>query len=428
MEPPAGETHVFDLNSVCWGYRDIFKKIIEDLYHRGSLGEHNRRVTDKFFSVMESKNRQLFDHVLKEFLEAVAGTSSWIFDLPAIFEEVMDVGIRFADVRLHYGITYFRILNRGGFGRTPAHVRHLVNCIRRLLPIDHELAFSFLHGYGKLVDRLSPQEIDLYLQGGLRLFSSNRESSRKFLAVTLRSSEVVIQSLSHECRLLDMIPWLERLLKALAGYRVEIADLSCLDSDELIERGSREVLLYRWLYLPARNRLFDDPIRNRSWYLLQVVAAGGMLRFQSFPRIHGYQEFRSAADLIGPSLLRQNIFTVFEYARVLRRITVRWPGAEGLVRFGIDMAFQDERPKSGADSLFADLVRRNRSSGNPAESVFRLIDSSVNVFSTADLLTDKLTGVLLETYPGLDKIPLRSIGFLPDFFYSASVSAPPEAP
>ena len=225
MEAPSGSAYGFDLGKICWGYRDIFKRIIEDLFRQGHLGQHKRQVTEKFFSVLESENQQLFDHVLKEFLEAVAGNSSWIFDIPAIFEEVIDLGIQFADSRLHYGITYFRILSQGRFGSTPSQVRHLISCIRRLLPADSELAFAFLHGYGKLLPRLSPQEINLYLAEGLRLFNRNRESARQFLAVTLRSSEAIIRSLSHECRLLDMAPWMARLLKALAGYPVDIDDL-----------------------------------------------------------------------------------------------------------------------------------------------------------------------------------------------------------
>ena len=444
MQQTRGKKYYgFDLASVCWGYRDIFRKLIEELYEKGALGQHNEEMTRRFFAALKSSEGQLFDHVLKSFLDAVAGESAWIFDLPTVFDEVIETGFELARSKLYYGISFFRILGEGGFGRTPGHVHHLITGLKRLRAVDDELAFSYLQGYAKLYDRLSPEEIDLYLTEGIRVFERSRKSGLDFMAVNLKSSEAVIQSLSHECRLQNMRPSMEKLLKALSGIVVEIDDLSRLDSDELIERGSRVVALYRWLYVPQRIRYFEAWRENRSWYLLETIVAGAMLAFSSFPRIHGHPEYGSSAGLVGPSLARQNLFAVFEYARVLRRAAKHWPGAERLIRFGLNAASAEE--PTPAERLFADLMaldsthRRpapgspdgrassaaGASAATPVPRLLELVDSAVNAFDTASLLSDDLVRETVSAYPGLDIVPLPGPAFLPDFSYPAGVSSPP---
>jgi nitric oxide reductase activation protein len=422
----------FDLSDVCWGYRDIFARIIENLFERGSLGSHRKEVTEQFFSALKASDKQLFDHVLKSFLDAVAGGNAWIFDLPAIFEEVVRTGLQFAEVKLYYGIGYFRFLRDGGFGRTPQQVHYLITRLHRLMAIGTELAFAFLKGYKGLFDRLAPPEIDLYIREGIDVYVENRGSGCKFMEGALKSSENFIQSLTKEYRLPDIKASLEKLLKALAGFRVEISDLSRLDSDELMERGTHMVCLYKWLYLPLRSRYFNTRRKNRSWYMLQGIAAGGMYAFDSFPKIHGCPGFESGVDLAGSSILRQNLFLIMEYARVLRRIRKAWPGARHLIDFGIEAVFSEKAPQTAAERLFIDVLQEDASlqedvsKKSSARQLSKNIDLSINVFDTVSLITDELAGATLKGYPGLDKYLLRSMGFLPDFFYHAAVSSPPK--
>ncbi|MBN1676259.1 MAG: VWA domain-containing protein [Kiritimatiellae bacterium] len=417
--------HGFSLQSVCWGYREIFASAIEELLSDGTLGDERRPATDRFFDLLKSADTGTSDHVLKEFVMAINPRTKWMMDLPAVFSDVTEMGSRFAAVKPYFGMGYFKTLGSGGFGKNPEQVRSLMTHLRQLSEIDWEVAFAFLQGYRRLAERLSPAEIRLYVAEGLRMFTANKEHGLGFMRVERKSSENVIRALTRECRLEDVRPALTRLIKALVGYEVEISDLGSLDSDELIERGSGMVCLYRWLYLPACVRYFERTARNREWYVLTAVVAAGMLLENSFSRIHGAPEYSTCRDLVGEDPVRLNLLQILEYVRVLRRIKTRWPGAVRLLDWAMRTEFDAQPAVSGPDRLLYDAVLPRAAPGAEVAALWRLADRAVNVFDTAALLSNAPVSALVHAYSGLDAYPLRAFRCLPDFLYPGTVSSPP---
>ncbi|MBN1641750.1 MAG: VWA domain-containing protein [Anaerolineae bacterium] len=415
----------FSLSSVCWGYRDMFAQTLEALFDQGAIGDHRPEVTDRFFALMRCARAHAFDHVLREFLAALNPRTAWILDLPGIFAEVTDMGRQLAEAKLHYGVTYFRTLGQGGFGHTPAQVRALITGLHRLRTVDDNLAVAFLQGYGRLVERLSPPEVGRYLDMGIALHQQSPQSGLRFMRGDTQSAEQAIRYLTHECRLHDIRPALERLLVALVGYQVEVADLGRLDSDELIERNTRVVCLYRWLYLPAHVRAFSTAAQNRNWYWLTAVVAAGALSFDSFCRIHGHPGYATCADLVGEDVLRCNLLQLVEYARILHRIRAAWPGARPLLALGIDTVFGPPGPDGSVDRLYRDLLCGTSTAPLAAE-LLALAAASVNVFDTATSIDPALAQRAAAAHPQLAFAPLPTLPFLPDFSYPASVSPAPQ--
>lgn len=423
--PQADRYQGFSLSSVCWGYRDIFRTSLEQLLAEGLIGDQRPEVTERFFALMRCAEEQAFDHVLREFLTALNPRTAWIVDLPSAFAQVTQMGRQLAETKLYYGVTYFRIFGEGGFGQTPQQVRTLITCLHRLREIDDELAMAFLRGYAGLAERLEEAEVGIYVQEGIRIFGRNRNTGLRFMQGTLKASESVIRSLTRECRLEDVRPGLERLLCALVGYEVELSDLGRLDSDELIERNTRMVCMYRWLYLPARVRHFCHAAQNRNWYRLTAITAAGMLAFDSFPRIHGHPSFSSCADLVGGDLLAQNLLQLIEYGRVLQRIRDQWPGARRLLRFGVETEFTVLPAETAAHKLLQAVLSGSENVA-VARKLFDLADRAVNVFDTASLITPTIRAAVLEACPELGCSRLRTVTFLPDFCYPGAVSQAPQ--
>lgn len=415
----------FSLQSVCWGYREIFANAIEGLFADGTLGEAHQQVTDEFFALLKSADGGISDHVLKEFICAITPGTGWIMDLPAIFSDITDMGSRFAEVKPYFGIGYFKTLGSGGFGNTPEQVRGLMTHLRQLSGIDWELAFAFMHGYRRLVDRLTSSEIGRYVTEGIRVFANHKQNGLGFMRVERKSAENMIRLLTHECRLEDVQSAQVRLLKALVGHEVEIDHLGKLDSDELLERGSSMICMARWLYMPARIRYFEHAAGNHDWYVLMGVVAAGMLAENSFCRIHGAPEYKSCRDLVGDNIPRLNVLQILEYVRVLRRIRARWPGAANLLDWGMKTEFQAYPPDTPPDCLFHDAVLPADHPDRAILSLWKQADRSVNVFDTVALMTDDLLATLLDAYPGLNDYWLRAFKHLPDFLYPGTVSSPP---
>jgi hypothetical protein len=173
------------------------------------------------------------------------------------------MGRRFAEIKLCYGVTHFRTLGEGGFGSTPRQMRTFVNSLHRLLETDSRLALVL--GCRRLAGRLSSSQVQIYIEQGVQAYNRNCRTGLSFMEGTLRSSEMLIRSLTRECRLKDERPALKRLLRALVGREVQVRDLSRLDSDELLARGTSIVCMFKWLYLPARIRRFDSVAQSRNW-------------------------------------------------------------------------------------------------------------------------------------------------------------------
>ena len=424
----AEETHFqgFSLRDVCWGYRDIFARTIEGLFDEGLLGPDRNETSRHFFNLLKQANQSCFDHVLKEFISAINPRTRWIMDLPGVFAEVVNLGRELAERKLHYGITFFRIWGEGGFGDSPREVRALINRLLRLREVDTDLAIAFLRGYGTLRDRLRDREIDLYINEGLRLYHRNREHALSFLEGRTKSAESIIRSITHESRLDDVKRELEVLLRALVGYEVEVDHLGRLDSDDLIERGTSVVCMYKWLYVPVVVRHFSTARENRAWFLLIAVIAAGMLAENSFPRIHGYSEYRTCSDLVGNDTASLNALQIVEYVRVIDRILSNWPGARGLIDLGVQTEFTHRPPNTAAERLLEECLSSTADSTPAAKAVRELAGRSVNIIDTASQLTDDMMGSLARTCPGIDRQVLRPFSFLPDFLFPGHVSAPPQ--
>jgi hypothetical protein len=427
----------FSLKSVCWGYRDVFRRSIEGLIDEGLLGESNPEVTERFFSLMRLSERNLFDHVLYDFLRSLNHETTWIISLPSIFSAVTEMGCLLAEKRVYYGTTFFRLLGEGGLGRTPEEVSHLMTLLKRVRKAGDDAAFGLLKGYRGLVPRLAAQEIDRYVEEGLRIYAQAPKTGVRFLQGSLQSCETMIQSLSRECVLADVAGRLIRLVRALTGRRVELGGLSLLDSDELLERGASTVALYRWLYLPEKIRRYDKRQDNERWYLLAAVVCAAMYEIGAFPSLHGHPGLRSCLQAVGSDPVRVNLFFAIEYARALTHVRDHWPGAVALLDWGLDEDYRVMPPASPAERFLELVVRapgplhggaRNGRVGDKGhhkreERLSEAVRSAVNFFDSAQW------AVKLSTeFPDLAGSYVRPLSFMPDFLYTGEAEeAPPES-
>ena len=421
---PADRYHGFSLRSVTWGYRDIFEKSIEELFRQGLLGPERREVTSKFFELLKQSDQGCFDYVLRKFLGALSPANRWIMDLPGVFSDLVELGGSLAGSKLYHGIRFFEILASDGMGSSPREVRQCLNWTHRLREIDEDLAMAFLSGYGRLSQRLRPPEMERYIEVAVQIHRGNNKSGYRFLRGELSTSETYILSITQECRLCDVADPLRAMLKALTDSECEIEDFGQLDSDDLIERGTRLLAIQGHVYMPVRLRQFDASIANRNWYMLCGVVSAAMFLVDSFPRIHGHRRYRTCADLTGDEVWRVNLFQIVEFARVLRGASRRWPGVRRLIAWGVQVELTDSAAEGSLERLLGEAV--GDSAATPIlKKLRRVADECVNCFDTAQRMNEAWTRKIRAAYPSLDAQPLRPITFLSDFLFPVSFSDPP---
>lgn len=404
------------LSRVCWGYRDVFKQTITRLHDEGYLGAERPEVTRRFYDCLSCSDSSLFDHVLKEFLEAFGRPIAWMLDLPAIFSQVVTTGCELADRKLHYGIRFFRLVGEGGLGSSPESVRRFLGWLDRLLEIDEELAAALLTGYGFLARRLSGPQLDRYLNLGLEAHARNPAAGIRYLEACVAGVETIIASLTTEARLSEERMGLERLLHALSGRRLPIDALSSLDSDELILRGSTVVAFASGLYLPDRVTVAETAEENQSWFRLQTIVAAACYRSRSFPVIHGTVGCDSLEEL-EPDRLLLNLLTIVESLRVIRRMRGEWPGASRLLDAAIARESAESRPGPQKARLLGYLG--GETPPQPIEDAV----SRATCFKESQSVVREIAGALPRNLAEeLGSGPIEALAFLPDFRFSGAIS------
>ncbi|NBB95970.1 MAG: VWA domain-containing protein [Planctomycetes bacterium] len=424
MAEESGRYHGFSLRDVTWGYRDVFAQAIEDLFAEGRLGPQQQAVTGKFFELLRQADQSCFDHVLCQFLRALNPANRWIMDLPSLFAEVVDLGGSLAESKLYHGTRFFETLARGGLGETPQQMRDGLGWVRRLRDTDEEPAMAFLAGYAEICRRLRPPELQRYVDVAMQVYHRDAEKGCAFLRGELASCERYILAITQECRLADVTDRLAAMLKALTGEDIDIGDLSGLDSDELLHRGSRTLTIPQHLYLPIRVRSFETAAENRRWFLLCGLASASMLTERSFPIVHGHTECPTCRALAGQGPARVNLFQIVEFIRVLRAARRRWPGARRLIDWGIANELGSVQAGS-AEHCLADAL--DETADAPVLRVLHdAADACVNCFDTARRLNAPWVAEVLAAYPGVADRELRPLGFLSDFLFPVELSTPPD--
>lgn len=393
-----------------------------------ALNSERASAVSRKLSALQSAVDQDIQPALQAALKTLAPDIAWMFELPAIVENVMSFGLRFANLSEYAGMTYFSAMARGGFGATPEQVHHLHTWLRRLL--HQRFALSLLKGWRFIADRLNADEIDLYIEEALDCCEFNPLMTQQLLECRLANSEAIMARLLRECRLSDIDDELETLLFALTGEQIAVAPLRELPSPLATDRQTRLICLHRGMYLPGSVGDFPARNANRQWYLLQTVIAAGMLVFESFPRIHGHPDYPNAAKLVGTSLLRQNLFLLLEYIRVVTAIRSAWPGSRRLLEFGLNAEISRHAEHLGDIErlLFATLhgiIAEDAPRAEFAEYLRQQVATCRNVFETADIVRDFDAEALTAACPDITQRLLHPFGFLPDFMYYAILSIPP---
>ena len=413
----------FDLKKVSWGYRRVFSDLIGALLESGDLGEGRREVTETVRSMLSRSQPGSFDFALKEFLAALNPRTRWLLELPAIFGDLCGLGMELAEAKLAHGIAFFRLWGQGQFGDGPEAVCDLIRHVRALRQVSPDLAQAFMAGYARLLERLDAQQIGRFAAEAVRIHQRSPRSANDFAALNLSSAWAFVRSLTDEARLEEIDARLGRLATAIAGRRVEIGDLSGLDSDEVLSRGCTVVCLGDHLYLPARIGVEPDRRANRTVYLLMAIVSAEAVRADGFAAVHGQKGVPDLPHAVGPDPVRCALTAVIEVVRIVSGIRRRMPGARRALEGAIQREFRLRPAAGGTDRLLQGCLSPEAPSRALVAPVLAAAERSEGWADSA-----RRAGGLAEGFgDSLDAAP-RALTFFPDPYYGAGGSAlPPDS-
>ena len=410
----------FDLKNVSWGYRRVFSELIGALLESGDLGPERKAVTDTVRSMLSRSQPGSFDFALKEFLAALNPQTRWLLELPGVFDDLCTLGMELAEAKLAHGIAFFRLWGQGQFGDNPQAIGDLIRHTHALRQVSPELAQAFMAGYGRLLGRINARQIDRFAAEVVRIHQRSPRSAADFAAGNLTSTWAFIRSLTDEARLEEMTQRLTRLARALSGRKMDVADMSGLDSDEVIERGPAVVCVANGLYLPARIGAATDRAGNEAIYLLMTVVAAEAVGMDGFAGIHGRDGVPDLPRAVGPDPKRCALTAVIETARIVSSIRSRMPGIRGALATAIEREFHGRPAETGTDQLLRACLRADESTRGLAARVLAAARESRNWTDSA-----RLAGELAEAFGDLLDAPPRALTFFPDPYYHADAATLP---
>jgi len=288
----------FDFNNITWGYRDLFKNKIDKLFENKLLGE-NEEVTKLFFKILKkSENNTNFDHVIKVLLESFNNKNSWILKIPALFSDWINLGKILSDNKMYMGLKYFDLWNENKIGSSPEEVQFIIDKARFLLSRDVFLAYNFLKLYFKIKKYLKHNEVSVFLGNVLRIYRINKKNAYSFLKIETKTSIKYLKLISTEIRLNNTKDKIQKLALSITGENIIIDDFSNLDSDEIIEKGSKIICMNKWFFFPSRVYAYNKRILNLNYYYGLTILCSSCYVNNTFSVIHGDKNIKTSIDLI----------------------------------------------------------------------------------------------------------------------------------
>jgi len=416
--PDPGSEYGFDLRSVSWGYRRIFAETIRRLLDEGDIGPARERVTRTFFDMLRRSRPGSFDFALKEFLGALNPRTRWLLELPALFEDVCDLGRELAEAKLAHGIAFFRQWGAGGLGRTPEEVAALLKHVRRLRRTDPELAQGLIAGYADLLERLDLDQVRRFVNYLLEVHRVNPRTAVDSASLKLKSALAFVANLTQEARLDDLHDRLERLARAVSGRAVNVEGLGGLDSDFLIERHCAVVCLGEHLHLPATIRCCPTRAQNEALYLLAALTSAEALAAGSFPGVHGRGGAADVVEYCGGDPVAGGLLTIVEIARVIGRLRRRMPGSRRLIDLALEREFDLQPAATATDALLRDCLT------GPAGGLAGAIRDAAGAAGDLRDAAERAAGLRDAFADAADAVP-RALMFFPDFHFPASFQPAP---
>ncbi len=421
----------FDINQVTWGYRDIFRRIINELHSAGLLGEKNERVTRAFFDILQHGEKSFFDTVLNSYLKALKGEYRWIMRSPRLFERWSRMGLDLAKNKYYMGDRFFSYSAQGLLGETPREMEFLLDLMGWLREECMDLVPALMKGYTYLNENLDRRGIREFVGNALTLHRRNKESASKFLAGELTTSEVYVRQISRQVNLRDEGPALERLARALTGEEFSIEDLGGLDSDDLQEHGTTFVCCDGLMYLPAKSTELKTREMNRRVYWAMVTIGCASHNCKGFSVIHGGAGYETCHDLFKDSQDEHRLSVLFylaEVVRIMQYCRQHYPGVNRVLEMLTKLEIKNSPPPRLAAKLLEFLLGDSEDVPAGSKTLLNFLKKVVRRSHDFRMTRDLLLREVRELNPSILKrvgghLPFR-LSFFPDPFFPLTISRP----
>lgn len=414
----------FPGDTVAWGYRDVFARMIEQLYEEGALSKEDSESEKAFFDILKRTSVKGFDHVIKNFLAGLNKENSWVLRIPRLLHDWADLGCAFANHKIYMGITFFEVWGKGAFGTTPESVSRAITITRYLFQKDIDLAYELVKSYNAILSRLDDEEVKIFIDYALDIYQRNKESGKSFIALRTETARRYIERISREARLTENKDRLQQYLRAIANSNMLIEDLGNLDSDYILSRGTEVAAQRTGCYLPAKVSFSQSREENEAYYTCVIVLIALAVEAKSFLLVHGEQNtatsdeyIRARTDLSIPVV--NNAFVLFEVYRVIRAAFQRLHGFRPILEATLRRTVQPGRTHPAYRILFPIFTPEKT---YPDDTLLHYAEENARTSTSFEETLAFITGILAKpdvaaAFAREFMTDLPPLPFFPDYMY-----------
>ena len=195
----------------------------------------------------------------------------------------LKLGERLAKSGLREATTFVQEGSRA-LGQVPLGSQsHIMDLCESLLAINSEAVPPFLRSVGKVLNRITLNQLDAWFQHGLQLLKDNPESGIAFFKIESNTSERVLETLSSSLELERVKGVITLYCCALSGSGIEVLNtkelvrkgIGWVDEDSASTDGTK-------VFLPPLVDLYPNKNDNFSWFKVVSTHQVAHLEFGSF--------------------------------------------------------------------------------------------------------------------------------------------------
>lgn len=230
----------------------------------------------------------------------------------------------------------------------PRRRRAQIEQLRRAVETDPELADTFLEGMYKGLALLSAKALNEFMDKALSVFHLSPESGRKFLALISSAGRDTCAALQVAVPLIQVRGRLSRYITARLGRALPVEPVSAMPEANL--ENSWACSDGRRIYLPDEIDHFNSSPQNEALYAtlarleacfyecgsfefdleraadLYPAVAGRLPGRKRGASPSGACDARTWFDTFSAPALAEDLFNLYEQARIIRIISQRYPG------------------------------------------------------------------------------------------------------
>lgn len=230
----------------------------------------------------------------------------------------------------------------------PSRRIHQIEQLNRVVNKDFRLAEPFIDGMDKGLRFLTPTNLAVFIDRALEKYDDDPQLGKKYIGLESKLGVTHFQELKTIASIWEILPRLNRYLRARTGQRISVQPKSAIPQSYLRQKIAEDHVFVlsdgKTIYLPEEIGIYENKTANDHLYACLVKLEAAYYEFGTFDfdiekffhnmnlsvpeekRRHDLSDLEQYFSLFFDKHFAAVLFTLFEHGRIYRLLRRKYPG------------------------------------------------------------------------------------------------------